>query len=149
MMEIVPITLRMANEFIEQHHRHNGRCQGQKFSVGLEDSGRLVGVAICGRPVARALDDGKTIEVLRVCTTSDVKNGCSMLYGACCRGAKAMGYRKAVTYTLKSESGASLMASGFRRDGVVTKRDGWSCSSRPREDNNYPIAEKVRWIRWL
>lgn len=149
MLEIVPITLRKANEFVEQHHRHNGGCRGHKFSVAIADGDELVGVAISGRPVARGLDDGMTIEVLRVCVLTDKKNACSMLYGACCRAAAAMGYKRAVTYTLKDERGTSPSASGFHRDGVVTKRDGWSCPSRPRDDNNYPVAEKVRWIRWL
>jgi hypothetical protein len=39
-----------------------------KFAVGASVDGKLVGVAIAGRPVARRLDDGKTLEVLRVCT---------------------------------------------------------------------------------
>lgn len=149
MMRIVPITLRMANEFVEKHHRHNGRCQGHKFSVALADGNELIGVAICGRPVARALDDGRTLEVLRVCTLTDKKNACSMLYGACCRAAAAMGYKRVVTYTLKTERGTSPAASGFNRDGVVAKRDGWSRPSRQRSDNGYPSVEKVRWVRWL
>lgn len=148
-MKIVPITLRKANEFVEKHHRHNGRCQGHKFSVALEDRGELIGVAICGRPVSRVLDTGRTLEVLRVCTLTDKKNACSMLYGACCRAAAAMGYTRVVTYTLKEELGTSPLASGFQRDGAVAKSDGWSRPSRPRSDKDYPSVEKVRWGRWL
>ena len=48
--------------------RHNLPTVGGKFAVGAAVDGKLVGVAIAGRPVARRLDDGKTLEVLRVCT---------------------------------------------------------------------------------
>ena len=44
------------------------------------------------------------------CCTDGAKNACSML----CRPlevAKAMGYKKLITYTEKTESGASLLAS--------------------------------------
>ena len=37
---------------------------------------RLCGVAICGRPVARYLDDGLTLEILRCCTDGTY-NACS------------------------------------------------------------------------
>ena len=49
-MKIVPISLKDANEFVAKHHRHNKPTQGHKFSIGLEQDGQLVGVAIAGRP---------------------------------------------------------------------------------------------------
>lgn len=63
MLEVVPITLREANAFVEQNHRHHGPTVGHKFSIGLSDGEKIVGVAIVGRPVARHLDDGWTLEV--------------------------------------------------------------------------------------
>src|SRR5437870_1633786 len=111
-MRIVPITLRAACAFVAAHHRHHPPPRGHKFSLAVDDGGHLAGVAIVGRPVARALDDGFTLEVLRVCTLG-TKNACSMLYGAARRIAKEMGYRRIVTYTLASEPGTSLRASGW------------------------------------
>ena len=83
----------------KKHHRHHGVVVGHKFSIGATKDGMLVGVAICGRPVSRFLDDGYTLEITRLCTdgTPDV---CSMLYGAAYRAARAMGYKKVVTYIL-------------------------------------------------
>ena len=88
-----------------------------KFCISvIDDTGNLHGVAVCGRPVSRRLDDGFTLEINRVCTDG-TKNACSMLYGACCRIAHHMGYRKIITYTLESENGSSLKASNFVFDG--------------------------------
>ncbi|WP_371721843.1 XF1762 family protein [Neglectibacter sp. X4] len=64
MLEIVPMTLKEANAFVEQKHRHHGPVVGHKFSIGLSNGEEIVGVAIVGRPVARHLDDGWTLEVL-------------------------------------------------------------------------------------
>ena len=50
---VKPMTLKMVNEFVEQNHRHNKKVTGHRFSIGAEYNSKLVGVAICGRPVAR------------------------------------------------------------------------------------------------
>lgn len=84
MLEIVPMTLREANAFVEQNHRHHGPVAGHKFSIGLSDGEQIVGVAIIGRPVSRHLDDGWTLEVNRLCTDGS-RNACSMLYAAAWR----------------------------------------------------------------
>lgn len=97
MLEIVPMTLREANAFVEQNHRHHGPVAGHKFSIGLSDGEQIVGVAIIGRPVSRHLDDGWTLEVNRLCTDGS-RNACSMLYAAAWRAARAMGYKRLVTY---------------------------------------------------
>lgn len=96
MLEIVPMTLREANAFVEQNHRHHGPVAGHKFSIGLSDGEQIVGVAIIGRPVSRHLDDGWTLEVNRLCTDGS-RNACSMLYAAAWRAARAMGYKRLVT----------------------------------------------------
>lgn len=105
MLEITPMTLKEANAYVEQNHRHHGPVVGHKFSIGCSDGEKIVGVAIVGRPVARHLDDGWTLEVNRLCTDG-TRNACSMLYAAAWRAARAMGYKRLVTYILESENGA-------------------------------------------
>lgn len=145
--DVVPLPLDEANAFVQQHHRHHGRVVGHKFSLGVVTAGecgevQIRGVAIVSRPVARRLDDGLTLEITRV-ATDGAKDACSALYGACRRAAFALGYKKLVTYTLASESGASLKAAGYRVVGEVRGRS-WSCASRPRVDK-HPTQAKLRW----
>ncbi|HET9164208.1 MAG TPA: XF1762 family protein [Solirubrobacterales bacterium] len=142
---LVPTTLREANAFVARFHRHSGAVRGHKFSVGAALGDELVGVAIAGRPVARHRDDGLTIEVLRVCVAKGApRNVCSLLYGACWRAARAMGYRRAITYTLRTETGASVKASGFRVIGEV-RRQSWDRPSRPRAERE--SRERLCWER--
>lgn len=139
----VPLPLDEANAFVREHHRHHGRVVGHRFSIGVADAaGEIRGVAIIGRPVARGLDDGLTLEVTRV-ATDGCKDASSALYGAARRAAFALGYKKLVTYTLASESGVSLKAAGYRVVGEVPGRS-WSCPSRPRVDK-HPTQNKLRW----
>lgn len=156
-MTIVPVTLRAARQFVAAYHRHNEPPIGHRFSIGLADAAsELVGVVIAGRPVARGADDGLTIELLRVTTTGD-RNACSRLYGAACRAATAMGYRRAITYTLAEEPGTSLRAAGFTVDAELPARVPWAHTSGPRSgempqlwgDAKMPTGPKTRWIREL
>lgn len=156
-LRLVPVSLREAREFIGKHHRHNRPPQGWKFGVGLMNgTGELRGVAVAGQPIARALDDGKTIEVTRV-ATDGTKMANSKLYGAVLRAAKALGYERALTYTLDSESGSSLKAVGFVEVDRVAGTRNWS---RPGQEamrapmlfgDRYPQhdGEKVRWEKRL
>ena len=141
-LSLRPISLRDASAFIAEHHRHHRPPQGAKFALGVACSGKLVGVATVGRPVARHLDNGHTAEVTRVATDGTC-NVPSMLLGAAWRAAKALGYRRLITYTLPSESGASLRAAGWRLDGTA-KGGSWSSRERPRHDN-HPLGQKLRW----
>jgi hypothetical protein len=141
-LEIVPCELAEANAFVSQHHRHHPPVVGHRFSIAVTDGERVCGVAIVGRPVARGLDDGLTLEITRVCTDG-TPNAASALYGAARRATFALGYRKLVTYTLASESGISLRASGYRVVGEVQGRS-WNCASRPRVDK-HPLDNKLRW----
>lgn len=109
------MTLEQANDFVRRLHRHNKPVVGSKFCVGVQLVEQLVGVAIVGRPVAPRLDDGLTAEITRVCTDG-TRNAASMLYGACRKAARAMGYDRIFTYTLPEEGGASLRAAGFKLD---------------------------------
>ena len=118
MNTLVPISLKAANAFVAEHHRHHKPVTGHKFSLGCEQDGRLVGVAIVGRPVSRYLDNGLTLEVNRLCTTGE-RNVCSFLYGAAARAARALGYRKIITYTLDTEPGTSLRAAGWTCAGFA------------------------------
>ena len=154
-LEIVPVTLAEARRFVAEHHRHNEPPRGHKFSIGLSN-GELRGVVVASRPVARGLDDGRTIELIRVTTVGD-RNACSRLYGAACRAAAAMGYRRAVTYTLADEDGASVRAAGFVPDGQ-TKGGEWSPMAGLIRSNQaptlfdppkMPTGPKTRWVRSL
>lgn len=141
-LTIIPITFVEACEFIRQFHRHHSPPVGYKFCIGASDGENVVGVAVVGRPVARNLDDGWTMEVTRLCTDG-TRNACSLLYGACRRAAFALGYKKIVTYTLPEEGGASLAASGYKCIGEAGGGH-WDCPSRPRVDT-HPLQVKWRW----
>ncbi len=145
MLQVVPIDLAEANEFIRRYHRHHKPVvAGYKFCVAVADDDQIVGVAIVGLPVARHLCDGWTLEVRRTCTDG-TPNANSMLYGACWRAARALGYRRLVTYTLPSESGSSLRAAGWRCIGK-TGGGTWNRPNcgRPRVDL-HPTEPKLRW----
>lgn len=138
------MSLSDAVEFCAQHHRHHKPPVGGLFAVGVAVGELVHGIAIVGRPVARGNQDGWTAEVTRV-ATDGAPNACSMLYAACWRAARALGYRQLITYTLASESGASLRAAGWRTVGEVKGRS-WSCPVRPRVDR-HPLQDKLRWER--
>ena len=144
-MEIRPITFRVGCEFVNKFHRHHKATTGCRFAIGLFDGGDMVGCAICGRPVSRHLDDGLTLEINRLCTLG-TPNACSMLYGACCRVAKAMGYKKVVTYILQSETGASLKASNFTCDGEA---GGMKWTGKRDRGQAIPHEMKTRWVKNL
>lgn len=142
-MEIRPITFKAACDFVNKNHRHHRATVGCKFCIGLYENEEVIGVAICGRPVARRLDDGRTCEINRLCTDG-TRNACSMLYGACCRVAKEMGYKKVITYILESENGSSLKASNFICEG---KAGGIKWTGTRDTGKDYPHEMKTRWSR--
>ena len=92
------------------------------------------------------LDDGKIIEVVRLCTDG-TPNVCSFLYSRAARIAQEMGYSKIITYILDSESGVSLKAYGWHKE-ADTKGHDWSCPSRPRS-TTAPTCNKQRWGKAL
>ena len=141
-IKIVPISLKDANEFVRVCHRHHKPVPGHKFSVAISDGESIRGVAIIGRPVARHIDNGLTLEVNRCCTDG-VKNGCSMLYGAAWRVTRELGYQRLITYTLQSEGGASLRGAGWKVIGERKQRQ-WNCPSRPRVEQP-AIGPKLLW----
>lgn len=141
-LRLVPMTLREARAFVAAHHRHHRPPQGGLFAIGASLAEAIVAVVIVGRPVARALANDFTAEVTRLCSTG-AKNACSLLYAAAWRAARALGYRRLVTYTLPEEGGASLRAAGWRLVGEAGG-GSWSCPSRPRVDT-HPLQVKLRW----
>ena len=143
-LSLCPMTLGEANAFVKRVHRHHGSVVGHKFSIGAVFADKIVGVAIVGRPTARVLDDGLTLEVTRL-ATDGTRNACSFLYGACARAAFALGFKKIGTYILASEPGTSLTAAGWRLIGE-TRGGSWSRPSRGRIDK-HPIQKKLLFER--
>lgn len=146
-MEIKPLTISSANRYVKDFHRHHNPVIGCKFSIGVFEQDIMHGVAICGRPVSRFLDNGLTLEINRLCTDG-TRNACSMLYGACCRIAKHMGYKKVITYILASENGASLKASNFILEADNVGGVQWT-GKRSARDNGVPKELKQRWVKYL
>ena len=141
-LQLQPITFAEAAAFVRLHHRHHGPPVGWKFGVAVNDGERVRGVVIVGRPVARALQDGWTVEVTRCCTDG-AKNAASMLYAAAWRAARALGYRRMITYTLAREAGTSLRAAGWIAL-YQTKGGTWNTPARPRVDQ-HPTEQKTLW----
>jgi hypothetical protein len=153
-LRIIPCSLRLANDFVEAHHRHSRRTarDGGKFALAAVAEAVVVGVAIVGNPLSASLMDGFTAEVLRVCVM-DAAPHCtnSFLYGACRRVWFAMGGYKLITYTLlDQETGASLRGAGWRLAATLPGRnpDDWekyrrqSCVRTPQAITALP---KCRW----
>jgi hypothetical protein len=138
-LQLRTVSLSEANDFVRVLHRHHRPVVGHKFSLGAVLDETLVGVVIVGRPVSRARDDGNTLEVTRLCTDG-TRNACSFLYGAAARACFALGYRRIGTYLLASETGASVLAAGWR---CLGERGGgsWHAPSRPRKDS-HPLERK-------
>ena len=143
-LKIKPCHLRDARAYVGRYHRHSIPPVGGKFAVACYDGDDLCGVAICGRPVSRHLDDGQTLEILRCCTDGP-HNACSKLYGVCCRIGVDRGSERVITYTLATETGASLRAAGFAFDGAAGGKE-WT-SQRRRTYYVAPAELKHRWIK--
>ena len=155
MFEAYPLPLKQAKRFISEHHSHNKAPSFHIFSIGVKYKGQPVGVGCVSMPTARALMDGYSCEITRLCVSDDApKNACSFLYGRLCRAAFAMGYQRIYTYSLESERASSIKASGFKIDGFSKRRkqNGHakrrdSIQTRLLGNSFYPIESKVRWIR--
>lgn len=151
-MNAQPISLREANAFVVAHHRHHDATTGHKWSLGAYQDGRLCGVAIVGRPTGRRLDDGKTLEVTRLCTDG-TRNACSFLYGAAARKARREGYDRIITFILASESGVSLRAAGWTLEATRCGKPEWNAqryAEKPVQESLFPkkIPPKEYKQRW-
>jgi hypothetical protein len=156
----IPIELKEANEYVQRFHRHHSPVHRDKFRIGvINENGELCGIGQCARPVSRNLDDGRTIEVVRVCTDG-TENVCSFIYSRLARIAKEMGYERIITYILQSEMGSSLKASGWHKETDI-KGGSWDRPSRPRDLTDrqisifgeprpkYSTEDKQRWSKEL
>jgi len=153
-LRLHPSTISRATEFVADNHRHSTPPQGGLFAVSVRQLRRTVGVAIIGRPVAPALQDGVTAEVTRLCTgedklTAEIEGGkqgrrdaCSLLYAAARRAAIALGYRRLITYTLATEPGDSLRGAGWVETARVKGAD-WDRPGRRRKKQEH--VDRVRW----
>jgi len=157
-LKICPLTRSEAKAFIARHHRHNRPPSACIFQIGVRSNDVLVGVAMVGRPLARKLCDGVTLEVLRCCTDG-TRNACSILYAASARAGRALGYEKIITYTLESEIGTSLRASGWDSEGKGKggKPEAWGASRQSKRTQTIdlfgsvliPPGPKQRWSKRL
>lgn len=146
------VTQAQAKEFIKEWHRHHKPPVGWRWGHAVSNGGLLIGVAMVGRPVARAINHKQVVEVNRLCVHPDldgalVWNAASQMYGAAAREAKRRGFKKIITYTLESESGVSLKAAGWIAE-AKTKGGMWNTPSRERQDKG-PTCRKIRWAREL
>jgi hypothetical protein len=157
-LQLAPIFQKDAKKFIARHHRHNIPSIASIFNIGIECEGELIGVAMVGLPKARKLMDGRTLEVTRVCIREGIPNANSMLYGACARAAQSLGWSELITYTLPSESGASLKAAGWKMDAGEYGGNVAAWNSERNRHNSatdmfgaqrIPDGAKLRWRRRL
>jgi hypothetical protein len=131
-LHTAPLPLDQAKAYVTAYHRHLADAPtGHIFSVGCYADGVLVGVAMCGRPVSRHLDNGHTLEVYRVCTQGQ-KNACSKLYGACQQVGRKKGFKSLITYTLLSESAGSVRGANFT---LAATNVGGKCWKGKRQAN--------------
>lgn len=154
-----PMPVKHAVRFVQQTHRRLPHAHHRMWAVGLWDSGRLRGVALVGAPKARMLaassagewpEPYERLEVVRVAVEEGVPNGCSMLYGACARAARAMGCVDLLTYTDEDEPGTSLKAAGWICDAGLFGGGQADRPSRPRRIREAAAAQRRRrwWAPW-
>jgi len=147
-LRLFPATLKQANIMIEALHRHHKKVVGHRFSIGCEDkNGNCHGIAVVGRPVARAVAQYRVAEVTRL-VSDGTPHVCSKLYAACARAAQAMGYNKIQTAILDTETGTSLLAAGWQIDHPIKGRD-WNCPSRGGRRTDQPMCDKWVWSKEL
>lgn len=141
-----------ARAFVAAHHEHCRSPIAWKFGRGLWNGPDLIGVVIVGCPVARAIDQTRTVEVTRLCLRRDLPeplrwNGCSQLYGWAAQEAKERGFERIITYTRQDENGGSLRAVSWDCEGAAGGRS-WNWRGRPRIDHA-PPCPRLRWSRSL
>ncbi|WP_131658090.1 XF1762 family protein [Ectopseudomonas composti] len=156
-MSVKPISIKEANEFIAEYHRHHRptvRNNG-KWALAAQDlTGEIFGVVIASSPVSATYMDGLTIELTRLCVKEGAPKGaCSFLLSKCCAIWRSMGGQRVITYTLASESGASLRGAGWTLSGTVKPHNRWQNKSKADgiERARLQIYEvmKHRWIKTL
>lgn len=106
--------------------------------------GDVLGVILVGWPSrTQTRQTCEHLRVLRCAVREGVPNGCSRLYGAAWRAARALGAVRMDTHTHLDEPGVSLVAAGWIEDGLT---DGGT-HDRPGRRRRPPIdpLPKRRW----
>jgi hypothetical protein len=156
-LQATPIFRSEARAFVAKHHSHNHPPSVCVFQIGAEVDGVLVGVVMAGIPNARRLAEKRVIiEITRVATDS-TPNACSLLYARACQAARALGFRRAVTYTLASERGTALRATGWMPDPELLTHNphAWQTQKSRRAQTvdlfgaTVPLEPKRRWWKTL
>lgn len=144
-LHVLPVELAEANAFIASLHRHHATVVGHRFSLGcVDDDGQMHGVCVVGRPVARLAGSPRDVAEVTRLATDGTYNACSILYAAAARACRAMGFRRIQTYTLPSEGGASLRASGWVNEGPAGGGQWKHTDGKPRRTDQ-PTEVKTRW----
>jgi len=149
-----PITIKEANFFVENHHRHHRpttRNSG-KWALSVIDTitDKIVGVAITGNPVSATYMDGLTLEITRLCVLETAPKGTSsFLISKCSSIWRLMGGEKILTYTLSHESGASLKGAGWAKVGEVSPHNNWKNKSKM-DGKERDVLEiyRIKKFRW-
>ena len=145
---VTPCTITAARKYCAEHHRHLKKIRGGRFAVSASVEGRRVGIGIVGN--GPRVWEGTTKAVIVRVATDGTYNACSIIYGALCRAARALGYTEVWTYTLPEEPGASLKAAGFADLGITDggEHDRPNQPKRRRKKAERP-EPKRRWRRLL
>ena len=142
-MEIRPIGIASARAWCDRVHSHHRAPLGGLFALAVWVDDRCVCVAVVSRPVARALDDGRTAEVTRVASDGSTRGAASAVLRACVRACAERGLDRVTSYTLAGEVGASYRAARWRPTAIVRGGE-WSRSARARA----PVDQRGDKIRW-
>lgn len=89
MIETVALSVKDAEEFLKKHERHYKAPVEAICAIGVGDESGLHGAAILGR---RPDGDAELAHIY----VDGISLGYSVLYGACWRALKALGYKKTV-----------------------------------------------------
>jgi len=107
-MRIESLTLDDANRFTDEFGSSLNIVDICRFAIGTVDgAGNLHGVAVCTDTYNK-----KTLEIKYLCTDGWY-NASFVLYEACCRFAKNMGFTKIITYTATHDYDKALKSRGF------------------------------------
>lgn len=148
-MRIVPVSITEARAFVEKHHKHHHAPPGASFAVGVACLGRLVCVALVGRPISPELDADPTIaELTRGASDGSTWGAASLCTRTAGEAAVLLGYRRVVSYTLLGERGTSYRKAGWRVTGLrvyAPTAVGWN--NRPGRAPTSQVSRhpKVRW----
>ena len=149
MIELRPLTLKAAREWVAERHSHHTAPVGHLWSIGAYVDDALVGCVVVSRPVAPALQEQGCLEVTRLCTDG-YPNAASRLLGAAWGAAKAMGCRRLVSYTRDDEGGTSYRAAGWLAVATTKGREWTSGNKEARwlpgmYQPSSEVRDRVRW----